>query len=147
MNINSNNNKFSQPAFKATLKHNEHLEEVLNHINHEDKKELDRVLGHFSTVAKDDVVELRKTKENNSEIYSLVNAKNDKKNVFVCRMFPEVISEDDGHINHRQHEKIGFVAESLIETIRHAATKFSDAFHSLFTEESHPGHRLKDYYI
>ena len=108
---------------------------------------MDRVLGHFSTVAKDDVVELRKTKENNSEIYSLVNAKNDKKNVFVCRMFPEVISEDDGHINHRHHARIEFVAESLIETIRHAATKFSDVFHSLFTEESDPGHRLKDYYI
>lgn len=147
MNINSSNNKFSQPAFRATLKQNEHLDEMLKHINHEDKKELDRVLSHLSRVAKDDVVELRKTKENNSEVYSLVNTKNEDKNVLVCRMFPEVICEDDGHINHRHHARIEFVAESLIETIRHASTKFSDIFHSLFTEKSHPGHGLKDYYI
>lgn len=85
MNINNNIGNAPKPAFRARLMKNEPLEEVLNHINKDDKHNFDKALKNLSFVATDDVVELRKTKENNTEVYSLVNTKNEKKNVLVLK--------------------------------------------------------------
>lgn len=148
MNINNYAGNYSQPRFKAQLKTNANVKELLNHIDEEDKKELTSAIKNLTRVAPNEVIELRKTAENNTEIYSLVNTKNDRNSVFLCRMFPRVTSEGESTLRHKKHfSKMEYLKETLIETLKLASLKHSETFHSLFTEEKDRVNRLKKYYI
>ncbi len=149
MNINNNcSAKFSQPNFKARLKENELVNQLYKYVDKDDKEAFDKALRTFSHVATNDVVELRKTKEDNTEVYSLVNTKDDKKKLLVCRMFPTAKCEDDGPEEYRvEHSRLGYVREALVDTLKEASNKCSDAFHSLFGDKSDYGNRLPKYFI
>lgn len=147
MNIGVNANA-TQPSFKAKLKDNEIVKDLLNHATKEDKEEFEKAVKTFSTVATDDVVELRKTNEKNSEVYSLVNTKNEKQKVFVCKMFPNAVCEDDGAEEYRrEHSRLGYVREALVETLKEASNKYSEAFHELFAQKTKKSPRLPEYYV
>lgn len=147
MNIGANANA-TQPSFKAKLKDNEIVKDLLNHATKEDKEEFEKAVKTFSTVATDDVVELRKTNEKNSEIYSLVNTKNEKQKVLVCKMFPNAVCEDDGTEEYRrEHSRLGYVREALVETLKEASNKYSEVFHELFAQKTKKSPRLPEYYV
>ena len=148
MNIGVNANA-TQPSFMAKLKDNEIVEDLINHATKEDKEEFEKAVKTFSTVATDDVVELRKTKEKNTEIYSLVNTKNEKQKVFVCQTFPNAVCEDDGSEEYRrEHSRLGYVREALVETLKEASNKYSEAFSKLFAKKSQNSTpRLPKYYV
>lgn len=149
MNIGLSTNKnTTSPNFGAKLKENDVVKNLLEHIDKEDKAEFDKAVKHFSMVATEDVVELRKTNENNTEVYSLVNTKNEKQKVLVCKMFPNAICEDDHPSDyHREHYRLQYVGEALIDTLKEATNKYSDVFHKLFATKSEKGSRLEKYYI
>lgn len=148
MNINNCTKNLTQPSFKASLKNNELLSDLLKYMSDEDKDAFNKALKTFSHVATDDVVELRKTKENNSDVYSLMNTKNDKKSVLVCRTFPNAICEDDSPEDYRcEHFEKGYVREALIDTLKEASNKCSNAFLALFGDKSNFGNRLPKYFI
>lgn len=149
MNIDASTRKnATSPNFSAKLKENDVVKNLLAHIDKEDKVEFDNALKNFSKIPTEDVVELRKTNENNTEVYSLVNTKNDKQNILVCRTFPNVICEDDHPSDyHREHYRLQYVGEALIDTLKEATNKYSDAFHKLFAPKSEKDSRLKKYYI
>lgn len=143
------NAKATQPNFGAKLKDNELVKDLLNHTSKEDKEEFDKAVRKFATVATDDVVELRKTNENNTEVYSLVNTKNEKQKVFVCRMFPNAVCEDDGHEEYRrEHSRLEYVRDALVDTLKEASNKYSEAFSKLFAQKSQNSTpRLSKYYV
>lgn len=143
------NAKASQPNFGAKLKDNELVKDLLNHTSKEDKEEFDKAVRKFATVATDDVVELRKTNEKNTEVYSLVNTKNEKQKVFVCRMFPNAVCEDDGHEEYRrEHSRLEYVRDALVDTLKEASNKYSEAFSKLFAQKSQNSTpRLSKYYV
>lgn len=145
MNINAN---MAQPSFKARLKENELVNQLYKYVDKNDKEAFDKALRTFSHVATNDVVELRKTKEDNTEVYSLVNTKDDKKKLLVCRMFPTVICEDDGQEEYRrEHSRFGYVREALVDSLKEASNKCSNAFYSLFGDKSDYGNRLPKYFV
>lgn len=143
------NAKATQPNFGAKLKDNELVKDLLNHTSKEDKEEFDKAVRKFATVATDDVVELRKTNEKNTEVYSLVNTKNEKQKVFVCRMFPNAVCEDDGHEEYRrEHSRLEYVRDALVDTLKEASNKYSEAFSKLFAQKSQNSTpRLSKYYV
>lgn len=148
MKINNGLENFTQTNFKARLKNNELLSDVLKYMDDDDKDAFNKALNTFAHVATDDVVELRKTNENNSDVYSLVNTKNDKKSVLVCRTFPNVICEDDSPEEYRRkHFEKGYIREALIDTLKEASNKCSNAFLALFGDKSDFGNRLPKYFI
>lgn len=75
MYINNCKTNMFQPNFQTKLKPSKIVDELLDNMNVEDKKEFNKTLKVFANIATDDVVELRKTKENNFDVYSLVNKK------------------------------------------------------------------------
>lgn len=145
MNINKGVEGVSQPSFKASLNKNELVKEMLNHVSKEDKESFDKALKTFAHVATDDVVELRKTEKDNTEEYSLVNTKNDKKKVFVCKMFPNASCEDDGPEEYRKHHfRLNYVFEALVDTLKEASNQYSNAFFDLFGDNKTNGKRQGD---
>ena len=146
MNISMDTN-ITSPNFGAKLKENDVIKNLLEHIDKKDKAEFDKAVKNFSQVATEDVVELRKTNENNTEVYSLVNTKNDKQKVLVCKTFPNAVCEDGlPSEDHREHSRLLYVGEALIDTLKEATNKSSEAFRKLFAPKE-KGPRLEKYYI
>lgn len=127
------NKNISRPNFKAVLKNNGIVNELYVTANADEKKEFNRILKAFSYVADGDVIELRKEKKNNIEDYSLVNAKDERKKVLVCKLFPNVICDGDRTEDYqRKHTNLAYIRESLMETIKETSHDLSNAYHQLF---------------
>ena len=148
MYINNCGTNMSQPNFKAKLKPTKFVSELLDNMNVEDKKEFDKTLKVFANIATDDVVELRKTRENNFDVYSLVNEKNDKDNILVCKILKNISNNDrESKLNKQKTAENSFIAETLIDTFKEVVIEHSNAYHSLFSDKSRNGNRLKQYLI
>ncbi len=148
MYINNYGRNASQTSFNARLKPTKIIDELLDDMNLEDKKEFNKALKVFANVATDDVVELRKTKENNFDVYSLVNEKNDKDNLLVCKIFQNISHKnDESQLYKRKTSENSYIAESLIDTFKEVVIEHSNAYHSLFGDKSKNGNRLKQYLI
>ena len=126
-------NDVNQQVFKARIKNNSLISEIYKYANQEEKEDFQKAVKVFADNSKSDVVEFKKDKIGNIEDYSLVNTKDDKKKVLVCKLFPNAICETDGREEYRrEHSRFGYVRESLVDTIKEASCEYSNAFFQLF---------------
>lgn len=148
MYINNCKTNMFQPNFQVKLKPSKIVDELLDNMNVEDKKEFNKTLKVFANIATDDVVELRKTKENNFDVYSLVNEKNDKNNLLICKILKNISHKDDTtKLNKQKTIENSYITESLIDTFKETLIEHSNVYHSLFGDKRENGNRLKQYFI